>query len=190
MSPGIFYINFREMNLYFIAVEPQREIADKIRAVSKDFADRFESVKAYKNFPHITIIPVFKLPEEKEELLLNNFSSIKLETPAFELQLNGFQAFQNKKNPVIYIHPENKEQLKQLFNELSVFFNASSGKSFHPHVTVAYRDLTLQNFELAWSEYEHKPFRESFTVHKTGLYKYINNRWVLQREINLPAETV
>lgn len=173
------------MNVYFIAIAPQKELSDKIRLISKDFAERFDSVKAFNNFPHITIIPPFKFPEEKEELLLNNFAHIKLDEAAFELALNSFQAFPNKKNPVIYIRPENTEPLKRLYDELNEFFYFTPYKSFHPHVTVAYKDLTYENFEKAWSEYQDKPFHENFIVNTVGIYKHTNNAWKLMRSISL-----
>ena len=173
------------MNLYFIAIAPQQELSEKIRSISKDFAERFESVKAFNNFPHITIIPPFKFPEEKEDLLLNNFSYIKLDESAFELELNSFQTFANRRNPVIYIHPEYSEPLKRLYNELNEFFYFTPYKNFHPHITVAYRDLTPENFEKAWEEYQHKPFNEKFVVNTVGIYKFTNNKWKLMREISL-----
>ena len=52
-------------------------------------------------------------------------------------------------------------------------------RNFNPHLTVAYRDLTSENFEKAWEEYEDKDFKERFDVQKVGLYKHFNQRWNL-----------
>ena len=175
------------MNSYFIAIEPDAALLNDIRAISKDFAERFNSVKAYKNFPHITLIPPFKFPKDKEDLLVKNFSGIKLDTKVFEQKLNGYSSFPNRRNPVIFIEPDNREELQRLYNELSIFFSYTNAKGFSPHITVAYRDLTYDNYEKAWKEYEHKPFNETFTVEKVGLYKHENEKWNLVETISLKA---
>lgn len=66
------------MSLYFIAVVPNKQITKKARAVSKDFAERFNSVKSFKNFPHITLIKPFSFDENKEDELVDKFSEMDL----------------------------------------------------------------------------------------------------------------
>ncbi|MGZ5209988.1 MAG: RNA 2',3'-cyclic phosphodiesterase, partial [Kaistella sp.] len=50
---------------------------------------------------------------------------------------------------------------------------------FHPHLTVAYRDLTFENFKKAWEEYEKKTFEDSFLVDKICLFKHDSQKWNL-----------
>ncbi len=166
------------MSLYFIAVIPHEELSNKIRYIQKDFADRFQSSKAYRNFPHITIIPPFAHDEKNESEVVGHFFKTELDVSPFEIQLNNFECFPNKKNPVIFIEPQNKNELKQLYKKFDATMNIFKYISnFNPHLTVAYRDLTFENFEKAWEEYQNKTFEENFLVERVILYKHFNGKW-------------
>lgn len=70
------------------------KLSEKIRFIQKDFADRFGSSKALKNFPHITIISPFKFDEINESEVIGNFQKEKISTEPFEIEL---------KNSIIFI---------------------------------------------------------------------------------------
>lgn len=173
------------MSLYFIAVAPHRKLREIIRQISKDFKDRFQSVKSYNNFPHVTIIPPFTLDEAKEEILIEKFLNIKIETQPFHQKLNGFGAFPNAKNPVIFIRPENTAEISELYREVSTQMKIHPEKHYSPHLTVAYRDLTPENFRMAWEEYSDKEFLAEFLVDKICLFKHFNGKWNLLNMKNL-----
>ena len=107
------------MSLYFAAAVPPQELRQKIGIYSKDFAERFYSLGSYKNFPHITLIKPFSFDENKEDELVDKFSEMDLKTTSFIVDLNDFGCFPNKNNPVIFITPENKEELQKLYDEFS-----------------------------------------------------------------------
>ena len=167
------------MSLYFIAVEPHGELIDKIRAIQKDFAERFSSCKSYKNFPHITITPPFSLHDEEETALISKFKDISLTTKPFTVHLNGFGSFSNSKNPAIFIKPENESGLTTLFNEINSAMKSFDYKvsKFRPHLTVAYRDLSPENYQKSWQEYQSKTFRDRFEVNVVKLYKHDRKKW-------------
>ena len=144
------------MSLYFIAVVPHKELRKKAKVYSKDFAERFYSLGSYKNFPHITLIKPFPFDENKEDELVDQFSEMDLKTTSFIVDLNNFGCFPNKNNPVIFITPENKEELQKLYDEVQPKMNFHSYAKLTPHLTVAYRDLSPENFSLAWEEYQSK----------------------------------
>ncbi|MCP2037078.1 2'-5' RNA ligase family protein [Chryseobacterium sp. HSC-36S06] len=144
------------MSLYFIAVVPHKELRKKAKLYSKDFAERFYSLGSYKNFPHITLIKPFSFDEYKEDELVDKFSEMDLKTTSFIVDLNDFGCFPNKNNPVIFITPENKEELQKLYDEVQPKMNFHSYAKLTPHLTVAYRDLSPENFSLAWEEYQSK----------------------------------
>ena len=173
------------MSLYFIAVVPHKELRQKIGIYSRDFAKRFNSVKAFKNFPHITLIKPFSFDENKEDELVDKFSEMDLKTTSFIVDLNDFGCFPNKNNPVIFITPENKEELQKLYDEVQPKMNFHSYAKLTPHLTVAYRDLSPENFSLAWEEYQSKNFVDSFLVDKICLFKHYNGKWNLLKIKNL-----
>ena len=167
------------MGLYFIAVVPQEKLAEKAKQFSKDFADRFNSVKSYKNFPHITVIKPFNLDDSHEIFLVENFSEMKIKSPSFDLKLKGFGCFANRTNPVIFIKPENTADLQKLYDEVHPQMNFHPISEFHPHLTVAYRDLTFDNYKKAWEEYQTKTFEDSFLADKVCLFKHDGKKWNL-----------
>ncbi|UFK98909.1 2'-5' RNA ligase family protein [Kaistella faecalis] len=173
------------MSLYFAAAVPPQELRQKARNLSRDFANRFDSVKSFKNFPHITLIKPFSFEESKEDVLVGNFSEMNLKTTPFNVNLKDFGCFPNKNNPVIFIKPENKEELQKLFDEIQPKMNFHSYAKLNPHLTVAYRDLTFENFQKAWEEYQSKTFEDSFLVDKICLFKHYNGKWNLLKIKNL-----
>ena len=172
-------------SLYFVAVVPHEELRLKARMFSKDFAERFDSVKSYINFPHITIIKPFEFQEIKEKYLIEKFSSMELKSSPFEVFLDGYGSFKNTKNPTIYLKPKNAEEITRLYEEVQQQLPFYPVTTFHPHLGVAYRDLTLENFQKAWTEYESKFFEDSFIVDKVCLYKHFEGKWHLIKTKNL-----
>ncbi|RZJ47805.1 MAG: RNA 2',3'-cyclic phosphodiesterase, partial [Chryseobacterium sp.] len=49
--------------------------------------------------------------------------------------------------------------------------------SFHPHVTVGYRDLTWENYLKAWEVYCEKEFKTKFIVDKIMLLRH-DGKWI------------
>ncbi|RQP09088.1 MAG: 2'-5' RNA ligase family protein [Chryseobacterium sp.] len=165
-------------HLFFIAVAPDEELTAEIRKINKDFAERFDSEKALKSFPHITLVPPFSVKEEDEAALKEHFESIELTVQPFEQRLKDYGCFE-RKNPTIFIRPENTEELQQLHKEVAVKMDKEINENFHPHLTVAFRDLTKENFAEAWKEYQDKEFTASFTVDRVGLYRHDGKQWEL-----------
>jgi 2'-5' RNA ligase len=50
-------------------------------------------------------------------------------------------------------------------------------RSFNPHMTIAYRDLTKENFLKSWPEFETRAFRESFIVDHVCVLKHNRQKW-------------
>lgn len=48
--------------------------------------------------------------------------------------------------------------------------------SFHPHMTVGYRDLTFENFQKAWKVYKEKEFKTKFLVNEISLLRH-DGKW-------------
>jgi 2'-5' RNA ligase len=179
-------------SLFFIALIPDRDLREKIYTIKKDFSRRFESHKALKVYPHITLKTPFKCSEGGKRELLNWFFETSVQQKPFLLYLNGFKAFHNKNSPVIFINPIVKDELMRIQKELIVGFNSifpayvhPIDVNFKPHITVAYRDLTPQNISLAWQEYRNKPFKDVFGVHTIYLLEHDTSKWNVIAESKL-----
>ena len=162
--------------MYFIAIYPDQKIIDEVRVFKEDLALNFGNSKALKNDAHITLLPPFEREIELEEDIHIAFQKIDTTISPFEIILNGFGSFPNPKNPVLFVKPEESENLKQLY--LNVKDKFSFGKNlFNPHVTVGYRDLTYENFLKAWEIYKDKIYKTKLLVDKITLLRH-DGKWV------------
>lgn len=178
--------------LFFIAIIPHKSLADEITAIKHDFAHRFDSRRALRIMPHITLAPPFKLFEGKRKGLIEWFGKLTFSVKPFDVSLNGFGAFDKAKNPVIYINPEHSQSLidlqRQLTGKLQDLLpreKAFTEPHFHPHMTVAYRDLKPEHFGRAWAEYQSKPFAAGFAVSAIHLLEHDGSKWNIIASKNL-----
>ena len=172
--------------MYFIAIYPDQKIIDEVRVFKEDLALNFGNSKALKNDAHITVLPPFEREIELEEDIHIAFQKIDTTISPFEIILNGFGSFPNPKNPVLFVKPEESENLKQLY--LNVKKKFSFGKnSFNPHVTVGYRDLTYENFLKAWEIYKDKIYKTKLLVDKITLLRH-DGKWVPINQKKLSEE--
>ncbi|GAA5099873.1 hypothetical protein GCM10023210_37760 [Chryseobacterium ginsengisoli] len=104
------------------------------------------------------------------------FHKIDTNISPFEIELNGFGSFENPKNPVIFVHPEENNQLKELYLKVKEKFNFME-YSFSPHVTVGFRNLSYENYLKAWEIYKNKEYKTKFLVDKIILLRHDEN-WV------------
>lgn len=168
--------------LYFIALLPPAEIASTITPIKEDMAENFNSKAALRSPPHITLHMPFRWPDKKmEEILLFLQQFAKTQHP-FEVCLNNFGAFPPR---VIYvaITPNEKldglqsELLKAMRKELNIFNGNYKQQGFHPHITVAFRDLRPANFKLAWEVYQYKSITSNFISDHLTLLKHNGQHW-------------
>lgn len=186
-----FFINFLLLikvmfkeNLYFIALIPHRELREQITVLKQDFATRFNSKKALKVFPHITLKAPFKLSTNAHEELIRWFNDLHLLQGQFRIQLKNFGAFDNKRNPVVFVQPVVTKELQALRQQLIASFSSAFpallhpvDREFHPHITIAYRDLSTVMFTKAWSEYQNKQFDASFEIDAIYLCQHDSKKW-------------
>lgn len=162
--------------LYFIAVYPPQKIIEELKIFKQDLALNYENSKALKNDAHITLFPPFSREADIENDIHAAFQKIDTDMNPFEIILNGFGSFSNPKNPVLFVQPEENENLKQLQLNVKEKFSFKN-YTFNPHVTVGYRDLTYDNFLKAWEVYQHKIYKTRFLVDKIVLLRH-DGKWV------------
>ncbi len=162
--------------MYFIAVYPPQKIIEEIKTFKQDLALNYENSKALKNEAHITLFPPFSRGINLENDIHEAFQKIDTNMSPFEIELNGFGSFGNPKNPVIFVQPENNDQLNELYLRVKERFNFIN-YSFHPHITVGYRNLTYENYLKAWEVYKDKEYKTKFLVDKIILLRHDEN-WI------------
>ena len=171
-------------NLYFIALIPQKEVADAVTEFKKDFASRFKSTKALRLMPHLTLKAPFHLAQSDHEFFLQWFDKLRINSPQFEIELKNFGSFPKTDGPVVFIRPVINKPLLSLQTEIISNFKISFPNlvdrfdlNFEPHMTIAYRDLSFENYVEAWKEYQAKEFKALFEVKRFYLLQHDTRQW-------------
>ena len=175
-------INQKKESEYFIAITPPQPVYEEAMALKNYFNDNYQSKASLNSPPHITLHMPFKWKEAKEPLLVEKLSQFASDQHLLEVVLRNFNCFHPR---VIYIDVVANEKLTALQNELHRFFkielnvfNANYKEHpFHPHLTLAFRDLKKQNFEKAWEEFREKNFEAKFQVSEIVLLKHDGKMW-------------
>ncbi|MFB2937265.1 2'-5' RNA ligase family protein [Aerosakkonemataceae cyanobacterium BLCC-F154] len=176
-------------SLFFIALLPPVSIQEEVNQIKQHFSDRYASSHAQKSPPHITLQAPFEWNREPVEVLeacLSEFASDRSQVP---ITLSGFAAFAPR---VIFVNvlktPELLNLQADLANHLKttlgIVDERSQGRPFSPHITVAFKDLTKQNFKAAWPEFQDKPFQSEFIANQLTLLIHRNGRWNIFKEFH------
>ncbi|RZK01798.1 MAG: hypothetical protein EOO46_19190, partial [Flavobacterium sp.] len=137
------------MQMYFIAVVLPEELNQKILSYKHWMAEKYSCRVGLKSPAHITIVPPFWTEPEKEERLLNDIDTISSSHKKFRLKTENFSAFKPR---TLFIAVEDNEQLKMLKQTADHLFRNTDYKikienrPFHPHITIATRDLHKKDF--------------------------------------------
>jgi len=172
-------------SLYFIALIPPDDICREVHAFKEDIARQYNSIKSLKIIPHITLKAPFTTGVLKKDDMIVWFNNMAITTGPFETVLDGFSFFDNPKNPVIFVKPMPSTPLHVLQKEVIHGFQKQfpdstvhpADKIFHPHMTIAYRDLAYAEFINARKVYEAKTYNNSFITNALFLLKHNSLEW-------------
>ncbi|MDM9631264.1 2'-5' RNA ligase family protein [Robiginitalea aurantiaca] len=171
---------------YFIGLVPNSGIMNSVHALKTEIRDRFGAAHALKSPAHITLqMPFHKLEAEEPRLItcLREFASREM---PFHVTLDGFDCFPPR---VLFVKIRDHLPLQELQARLKAhliselgFPSPSKKRVFHPHMTIATRDLKEADFEQAWSEFNSRNFQDSFNVSSLFLLKHNGKFWDIYRE--------
>jgi 2'-5' RNA ligase len=178
--------------LYFVAIVPPSPIYEEAFEQKVYFKTKYNSKASLNSPPHITLHMPFRWPETDELILANHIHSFSEGKQPIPIQLNGFSSFPPK---VIFINVEITAELEKLQKDLERFFkrelNLFNAKykdlPFHPHLTLAFRDLKKPNYQKAWEEFVGKNYQATFLADKIALLKHSGAVWEVFREFELRA---
>lgn len=172
-------------NLYFIALvlpEPQRSV---IQQIKENFAEKYGSVHALKSPPHITLIPPFRMANQDEGLVFRFLEGFIADMSPFIITVNGFGCFKPR---VIFANPVYDVSLVALHEKLDARFsdvipsNHTLRKGFHPHITIAFKDLSPKVFNEAWEKFKNEPLMFTFEIDRITLLKHDGKKWNIHKE--------
>jgi 2'-5' RNA ligase len=178
---------------FFIALLPPQEIQDYATDIKEYFAQNYNSRHALKSPPHITLQPPFEWSVDNVSVLEQTLSTFAQTQTSVPIILKGFAAFVPR---VIYINVIKTPELMGLQSYLMAHLEESLGivdpvsktRPFAPHMTVAFKDLTKQNFRAAWPEFQRRELEFKFTASQLTLLIHDGNRWNVSAEFLFLAQ--
>ncbi|HRE74267.1 MAG TPA: 2'-5' RNA ligase family protein [Flavobacteriales bacterium] len=177
--------------LFFTAFLFQDDVSAEIQSLKQELAERTNARHTLKILPHITLLPPATFTEEEiiiKKQLLEEWSR---QIHVFEIKLKGFGHF---RKDVVFIQPEIPQEIYSHQQELvKKMQSAFPGKfpeyshPWHPHATLAFRDLNEESFQIAIEFLRGKKIQIQTTVHSFAELKH-QTIWVTETLFPLPAE--
>src|SRR5215213_3766225 len=169
------------MHMYFIAIVLPEYINEKILHYKNLMMEKYGCRVALKSPAHITIIPPCWLNEEKEQALKNDLDKLSSTIDVFTITSDDFSAFKPR---TIFIAVVPNEKLNEVKIKADGFFKhnefygiAIDTRPFHPHITIATRDLHKKDFAEAWPHFAERKFDVEWTVTGLSVLRHNKKNW-------------
>lgn len=167
--------------MYFIAAVTTAEIDGKVRKWKNRMKELYNCEVALRSPAHITLVPPYWMNPELEHELLNDLSIFSNSQQDFPVRLNNFSHFDHR---VLFVNVVVNHQLSRLRNELISFLSSKNKypfktdeRPFHPHVTIATRDLHKKDFLDAWNYFEDKSYEAEWILKDVSLLRNADRKW-------------
>jgi 2'-5' RNA ligase len=163
------------MKLYFMALLPDLGIQEEVTSFKQMAQERFGSSQALKSPAHITLVPPFRTDRSDFSVLQTVANN---QTP-FTVQLRNFDRFGNR---VIFVDVVPEPTLLGFQKVLANFCAsqldiAPDSRPFHPHMTVAFKDISRSVFPEAWGYFAAQSYERTFTAQAITLLVHAGQRW-------------
>jgi 2'-5' RNA ligase len=171
-----------QKSLYLTALLPPSDIEQREHILKKEISEKYGTKVAIKKPAHITIIPPFWSDTDHIEKLFPALESTCQKIEPFSIRLNGINHFNQH---TVFIKVEENESIQRLYQKLALSLIPNTWmslkhfpfKKLTPHMTLAYRDLSPETFNLIWNVYKDLEFKEEFSVTKLDILKLVNGLW-------------
>lgn len=179
MSPAGVHHTCFIMQLYFVALLPDEPIQHEVTAFKLEARAHFDSGHALKSPPHITLVPPFQCPPNRQAELLPALHEAAAGLAPFPVQLRHFDRFGQR---VIFVHTEIDQPLLTCQRVAADVFYQRVGvqpdtRPFHPHMTVAFKDLKRALFSEAWRYFSGQAYERQFMAEALTLLRHTGQRW-------------
>jgi 2'-5' RNA ligase len=177
---------------FFIAIIPPSPVYEEVWKLKQYFQEKYSSKASLNSPPHITLHMPFRWKAQKEESLVEELESFFKPFDPFKICLDNFASFPPRAifiNVAKSLELENLQQSLQRFckKELNLFNANYQDGPFHPHVTLAFRDLDKNEYKHAWEEFKSKEYKAEFVADKIALLKHDGKTWHVFKNFNLQS---
>lgn len=177
--------NPSDKRLYLIALLPDEALRERVKGLKEEMKSRYGAAHALKSPAHITLLMPFRWPESAAASLEQTLEVFACTRQPFEINLCGFDCFAPRvlfvkvtpHGPITGLQAELRKRLAQKPG----FPTGKEEVAFHPHMTIATRDLSEAAFHRAWVEFSERPFRASFTADRLFLLRHNGKTWDIHK---------
>lgn len=173
-------------NLYYIAILPDDHLSQRITDIKLELKENFGVKHALKSPPHITLQMPFKWENDKLIEIENFLFTYAKEFSSFSIELSGFAYFGDR---VIFIDVKENPELTKLHDSFVAqlirkvgFPDVIQSTPFHPHITLAHRDMNKDVFKKIQYKLEKEKFKAGFQVKEIVLLKHNGAYWEVFRK--------
>ncbi len=160
----------------------------EIEKLKLNISKKFNTTEALKWKPHISVAERVLIPKNKIDDLIDKIERICQEITPFKVKTDKFYfgkvkspLFKNKN--IISLNVVKSKDLIRLSNEIQKLYTnlekpSMKWKKYNPHVTIAYRDMTEDNFRKAkkYTINNDIDFTYKFYLNELSLVEYRNNK--------------
>jgi 2'-5' RNA ligase len=174
---------------YFLAIVVPPPFQQELMELKQYVFTNFASKAALRSPAHITLHMPFEWNADKEDRLIKTLEEFRFKK-SFSVTLRNFSCFAPR---VVFVDVTANELLNELQKEIVRFMmhnfhlmnEATNMRGFHPHVTIAFRDLNKERFNQAWDHFKNQAYDASFKADSFHLLKHSPGKWEVHKTFPL-----
>ena len=182
------------VGLFFLALLPPQEIRDELREWQHWTAKNFQVRSPLLSPPHVTIYPPVRWPLAALAAWKNSLKDFASNHAEFSVTVEGFNHFDKE---VIFAHVEQSPPIMDFQKSFIRYWTESLGakspkhaNSYHPHITLAFRNLTPVSFTGIWEKFGSLPYTRQFNAKEMVLLKHQTTGWEIEERFTLAHPSV
>ncbi|TXE14472.1 2'-5' RNA ligase family protein [Algoriphagus aquimarinus] len=177
------------MQKYFLAIVPEGEFQERVTNLKNEIRDRYQAKYALKSPAHITLKMPFRYNEAKEEKLTELLTRFIGAYEPMSVTIRGVKTFGER---VVYLGVDAGQDLYDFQRDLKTFCKTElnlvdelSDRNFHPHMTIAFKDLKKSQFQNIVHFSSEKNLTQKLVVAHVILLKKTEGVWELYKKFKL-----
>jgi len=179
-----------DKQLKLIAIVLPEPLFSFVRDEQNYIASTWGPRQALRVPPHITLIPPLSVGEAESNDLKSIATEVASHRKPFLLKIHGYDTFSPR---VIFLKPNLTYELGLLYTNLRDMvlpripqaMNRYPDESFHPHITLAYRDLTPDQFREMWKYFKPRKAKYSVEINQFSILNNTEEGWVVESTYEL-----
>ena len=179
--------------LKLVAIVLPEPLYSIVRDQQNFIAENWNCVHALRTPPHITIIPPLPLNPVEINILQELARQVAVRQKSFRLSVNGYGAFKPR---VIFIKPDVPSELSELYHSLREAIDLAMplvlqkypDRPYHPHITLAHRDVDREKFNEMWKYYRNKEIELSLEINQFCIMDHSKDGWKIGTVFNLESK--